>query len=90
MILFMTWVFVFSLMAPLIEEYDRHIQQMEMQLKFYQVLMKAYTILLCTNAHTTWMLALEWGCTTVRAWWVWFHAVSYKLQFNPKSSEFVL
>ncbi|TRY91161.1 hypothetical protein DNTS_007187, partial [Danionella cerebrum] len=25
-----------SLMAPLIEEYDRHIQQMEMQLKFYQ------------------------------------------------------
>ncbi|XP_026122712.1 LOW QUALITY PROTEIN: sodium channel and clathrin linker 1-like [Carassius auratus] len=25
-----------GLMAPLIEEYDRHIQQMEMQLKFYQ------------------------------------------------------
>ncbi len=24
-------------MAPLIEEYDRHMQQMEMQLKFYQV-----------------------------------------------------
>jgi len=55
----MTWVCVFSLMAPLIEEYDRHIQQMEMQLKFYQVHLKTYTILPYANAHTTRMLALQ-------------------------------
>lgn len=30
------WLSDRGLMAPLIEEYDRHIQQMEMQLKFYQ------------------------------------------------------
>lgn len=30
------WISDRGLMAPLIEEYDRHIQQMEMQLKFYQ------------------------------------------------------
>lgn len=30
------WLSDRGLMAPLIEEYDRHIQQMDMQLKFYQ------------------------------------------------------
>ncbi|KAA0722498.1 Sodium channel and clathrin linker 1 [Triplophysa tibetana] len=30
------WLSDRGLMAPLIEEYDRHIQQMELQLKFYQ------------------------------------------------------
>ncbi|KAF4118960.1 sodium channel and clathrin linker 1 isoform X1 [Onychostoma macrolepis] len=30
------WLSDRGLMAPLIEEYDKHIQQMEMQLKFYQ------------------------------------------------------
>lgn len=30
------WLSDRGLMAPLIEEYDRHMQQMEMQLKFYQ------------------------------------------------------
>uniref|UniRef100_A0A672JS25 Sodium channel and clathrin linker 1 n=1 Tax=Sinocyclocheilus grahami TaxID=75366 RepID=A0A672JS25_SINGR len=41
-------------MAPLIEEYDRHIQQMEMQLKFYQVhIATQHKCLHHINAHIT-------------------------------------